>query len=139
MQKLIFNWENHRKWENRWPVELSTNCKDLTNENGVLPNRFFAWFLDIYQSRLKIHAHFSGLKYLMYYYPVFSSFLGASLIGIVLSSVMAVAWFVFAQSSGWNLSGKSSTNNCLVWLIPRQYLGYFLAQIQSMLGRWFQY
>jgi hypothetical protein len=49
-------------------------------------------FSDVYDSKLKIHAHFSGLRYLMYYYPVLSSVLGASLIGIVISSVMAVAW-----------------------------------------------
>ena len=56
-------------------------------------------FLDIYESKLKIHAHFSGLRYLMYYYPVLSSCLGASLIGIVLSSVLAVTWYHFSFMS----------------------------------------
>ena len=63
-----------------------------TNEGDQFLQLKIYFFLDVYDSKLKIHAHFSGLRYLMYYYPIFSSFLGASLIAVVISSIMAVAW-----------------------------------------------
>jgi hypothetical protein len=56
-------------------------------------------YIDVYDAKLRIHAHFTSLRYLMYFYPVITSCLAVSFIGVILSSVLAVTWKRFFEAS----------------------------------------
>ena len=48
--------------------------------------------IDIYECTLNIHAHFTGLSYLMYHHPVLSSCLGISSISTVVFTLLFFFW-----------------------------------------------
>ncbi|XP_008325132.1 seipin [Cynoglossus semilaevis] len=74
--------------------------------------------VQIYSSQLYIHAHFTGLRYLLFYYPVTSALVGVSSNFIFLTilfilSYVRLLWRVKQQGAAEPLSGSQNdvTNN----------------------------
>lgn len=71
--------------------------------------------VQIYNMMLKIHARFSGLRYLMFYWPLLSAIVGISSNFFFLSIVVFFSWLAFAANSSIELreqtDGKGSDEN----------------------------
>ena len=64
---------------------------------------------DFFSAKLRIHAHFSGLRRLMYDHPVFSSFLGISSAATLVFSLLYFFWRKIFEPSVV-ISANSSLN-----------------------------
>ncbi|KAK8751517.1 hypothetical protein OTU49_008862 [Cherax quadricarinatus] len=53
-------------------------------------------FVELYGAQLRIHAIFSGLRYLMYHYPLVSAAMGIGICMVFLSAVVIFSWYQFS-------------------------------------------
>ena len=51
--------------------------------------------IEVYKTNLKIHAHFTGLRFIMFNYPVVSAFMGISTNLFFLSIIAFLSWYKF--------------------------------------------
>ncbi|CAH1791721.1 unnamed protein product [Owenia fusiformis] len=56
--------------------------------------------IEVYSSRLSIHAHFSGIRYLLFYYPVASAFFGILTNMLFLAIISLLSWYRFIWTNG---------------------------------------
>ncbi|XP_047481852.1 seipin-like isoform X2 [Penaeus chinensis] len=56
--------------------------------------------VELYGAQLRIHAVFSGLRYLMYHYPLTAAALGIGICMVFLSAVVIFSWYQFSGSAG---------------------------------------
>lgn len=56
--------------------------------------------VELYGAQLRIHAVFSGLRYLMYHYPLTAAALGIGICMVFLSAVVILSWYQFSGSAG---------------------------------------
>ncbi|XP_067120509.1 seipin isoform X4 [Centruroides vittatus] len=56
--------------------------------------------IEIYAATLRIHAEFTGLRYFMYYWPIFSAVLGIGTNFFFLAMISLFSWFRFLLSKG---------------------------------------
>ncbi|XP_037804316.1 seipin-like isoform X2 [Penaeus monodon] len=61
--------------------------------------------VELYGAQLRIHAVFSGLRYLMYHYPLTAAALGIGICMVFLSAVVILSWYQFSGSAGKQLGG----------------------------------
>eukprot|EP00092_Neocalanus_flemingeri_P013758 GFUD01014838.1.p1 GENE.GFUD01014838.1~~GFUD01014838.1.p1 ORF type:complete len:330 (+),score=89.62 GFUD01014838.1:81-992(+) len=52
-------------------------------------------FIQIYSSKLEIHAQFSGLRHVMHQFPISSSLIGINSVIIILSTIIFISWSRF--------------------------------------------
>ncbi|CAK9301571.1 unnamed protein product [Gordionus sp. m RMFG-2023] len=76
-----------------------TLIETFTDNKNVPASR--AWIeiennkIQIYSSTLKIHAHYSGLRYLIYNWPLSAAFYGILINVLLLSSILFLSWYRF--------------------------------------------
>lgn len=56
--------------------------------------------IEIYAATLRIHAEFTGLRYFMYYWPIFSAVLGIGTNFFFLAMISLFSWFRFLLAKG---------------------------------------
>ncbi|XP_062574407.1 seipin-like [Saccostrea cucullata] len=56
--------------------------------------------IQIYSATLKIHAHFSGLRYMLFYWPILSAAIGTSLNMCLLSFITLLSWYQLYYGGG---------------------------------------
>lgn len=66
--------------------------------------------VELYGAQLRIHAVFSGLRYLMYHYPLTAAALGIGICMVFLSAVVIFSWYQFSGSAGKQLGGPRQVN-----------------------------
>lgn len=64
-------------------------------------------FVELYGAQLRIHAVFSGLRYLMYHYPLTAATMGIGICMMFLSAVVIFSWYQF---SGPTLNARIGAN-----------------------------
>lgn len=83
--------------EKQWvTVEFFNNFLDdplspVVGMNYEIQSRF----IEVYNIRYRIYANFSGLRYLMFNYPLISAFIGSSLNMMFLSAIILLSWYRF--------------------------------------------
>ncbi|XP_042890706.1 seipin-like isoform X2 [Penaeus japonicus] len=66
--------------------------------------------VELYGAQLRIHAVFSGLRYLMYHYPLMAAALGIGICMVFLSAVVILSWYQFSGSAGKQLVSPRQVN-----------------------------
>ena len=71
-------------------------------------------YIEVYQTSLKIHAHFTGLRYFMFHWPIVSAAMGITTNLFFLSVIAFLSWFKFfspkqvSYSVGYDSSAAKS-------------------------------
>ena len=55
-------------------------------------------YAEVYSSSFRIDAKFSGLRYLMYHYPITTAIFGTSLNLYILTAILILSWYRFFAS-----------------------------------------
>uniref|UniRef100_A0A3Q3QQ32 Seipin n=1 Tax=Monopterus albus TaxID=43700 RepID=A0A3Q3QQ32_MONAL len=78
--------------------------------------------VEIYSSHLYIHAHFTGIRYLLFYFPVISALVGVSSNFIFLSVLSVLSYIRLLLGVGWRpeqVRGKTTLNeHSILSLVP---------------------
>lgn len=53
--------------------------------------------VEFYGATLRIHATFTGLRYVMYHYPLVAASIGIGICMIFLSTVVLLSWYQFSE------------------------------------------
>lgn len=56
--------------------------------------------LQVYSAKLQLQAHFSGLRHLMYHWPITSGIVGVSTVLATLLLVLGLSWHQISQGDG---------------------------------------
>jgi len=75
------------------------NCPVTDIEVQILSRR-----VELYSAKLGIHAHLTGLRYLMYYWPITSAFVGVCCNLFFIFFIVSLSWWRLSQSE--NFKGK---------------------------------
>lgn len=57
-------------------------------------------FAEVYTASYRIDAQFSGLRYLMFHYPITAAIFGTSLNMFILAAILILSWYRFFANTG---------------------------------------
>ncbi|KAK3879061.1 hypothetical protein Pcinc_016344 [Petrolisthes cinctipes] len=92
---LLYGWQEEKQTVT---VELFSQYE----ENPVTPLweigvEVASRHVEFYGATLRIHATFTGLRYLMYHYPMMAASIGIGICMIFLSTVVILSWYQFSE------------------------------------------
>ncbi|XP_053305010.1 seipin isoform X2 [Spea bombifrons] len=67
--------------------------------------------IQIYEAELRVHAHFTGLRYLLYNFPIISALIGVSSNFVFMSVVLVLSYLQWGRSSTRGLVEGQSTGS----------------------------
>ncbi|XP_069117158.1 seipin-like [Argopecten irradians] len=93
---LLFGWMEQRQ---SLSVEFFSRYQDDSyNPTVGAVIQVMSKKIDLYSTKLFIQAHFTGYRYILFHWPVFSAVFGISFNFLALTFIFALSWYQFGRS-----------------------------------------
>ncbi|XP_076066279.1 lipid droplet biogenesis associated protein seipin isoform X2 [Oratosquilla oratoria] len=109
-EKQVLSTELFDKYEERQDAELMEVLLEVESRH-----------VEIYSARLRIHAMYSGVRYLMYYYPIMSAIAGVGTSMFFLAIIVIFSWYQMSPEDDFSSKtrvGSSSTSRASEIKLP---------------------
>jgi seipin len=98
MPLYIFEWNEEKQILN---IEMFTNYVDNTNPVSDIYIEIQSKVVEFYSCYIQLIAHFSGLRYLMFNFPIISAFFGIIINLVILLFLTLTIWYHYNYEMEW--------------------------------------